>query len=89
MQKFSFIYHPPAQYAWKPAKENMVSNKANPSETQVETPALENNASTENPLIDFTNRLRCFYPGSSGSTSAKGHTAPKMAATGNGKIIAY
>ena len=80
----------PAQFAWNPAEENMVSNKANPLEKKkIETPALEINASTENPLIDFTNRLGFFYPGSSGLTSAKGHTVTKMAAAGNGKIIAY
>ena len=67
----------------------MVSNKANPPDKQVETPALVTNASTETPLIDFTNQLRFFCPGSSGSTSANGHTVPKMAATGNRKITAY
>lgn len=40
----------------------MVSNKANPPEKQVETPALEINASTEKPLIDLTNRLGFFLP---------------------------
>lgn len=44
------------------AEENMVSNKANPPEKQVETPALEINASKEKPLIDLTNRLGFFLP---------------------------
>ena len=89
MQNIFFHLPLPTQFAWKPAEEDMVSNKANPLGKHVETPALEINASTENPLIDFTNRLGFFYPGSSRSTSAKGHTVIKMAAAGNAKIIAY
>lgn len=50
----------PAQFAWNRAEENMVGNKANPLEKKIETPALEINASTENPLIEFPNRLGFF-----------------------------
>ena len=89
MQNIFFHLSLPAQFAWKAGEEDMVSNKANPLEKQVETPALEINSSSENPLIDFRSRLGFFYPGSSGSTSAKGHTVTKMAAAGNAKIIAY
>ena len=89
MQNIFFHLPLPAQFAWKAGEEDMVSNKANPLEKQVETPALEINSSSENPLIDFTSRLGFFYPGSSGLTCAKGHTVTKMAAAGNAKIIAY
>ena len=75
MQNIFFHLPLPAQFAWKPAEEDMVSNKANPQEKHVETPALEINASSENLLIDFTNRLRLFYPGCSRLTSARRHTA--------------
>ena len=74
MQNIFFYLPLPAQFAWKPAEEDMVSNKANPLGKHVETPSLEINASSENLLIDFTNRLRFFYPGSSRLTSAGGHT---------------
>lgn len=60
MQNIFFHLPLPVQFAWKTAEEDTVSNKANTLGKHAETPTLEINASSENLLIDFTNRLRFF-----------------------------